>query len=250
MKKNSKGEYLSVAEVSEALTATRVAESESHMINSHVNPNAGSGGVAGAGGAGQSFARQNRGQATPATLRQRRDHGKVTKERAYAAMLEEHPEAYAAFRAQHNAKGLIAHARSGGHPPGAVAPRGKEKTNMAYEQMLRPVGAAGERGPDLRRHRQSAVSVRRHRRRPASRIAGAGVSMRSASSRTSRTGRASKPRSRWSAVSKLVAGAAVNEGDLLMAERQRPGHHRHHRQLRHRLRVGGGQWRGRASSRC
>ncbi len=33
---------------------------------------------------------------------------RMTKERAYAAMLEEHPEAYAAYRAQHNAKGLVA----------------------------------------------------------------------------------------------------------------------------------------------
>ncbi len=106
MKKNPKGEYLSVAEVSEALTAARVAESESHMISSHVNPNAGSGGVAELEAQATSFARQNRGQATQAMY----VNGvttKVTKERAYAAMLEEHPEAYAAFRAQHNAKGLI-----------------------------------------------------------------------------------------------------------------------------------------------
>jgi capsid assembly protease len=106
MKKNSKGEHMSVAEVSEALTAARVAESESHMISSHVNPNAGSGGVAELEAQAQSFARQNRGQVTQAMY----VNGvttKVTKERAYAAMLEEHPEAYAAFRAQHNAKGLI-----------------------------------------------------------------------------------------------------------------------------------------------
>jgi hypothetical protein len=31
-----------------------------------------------------------------------------TKERSYAAFLEEHPEAYAAYREHHNAKGFIA----------------------------------------------------------------------------------------------------------------------------------------------
>lgn len=107
MKKNSNGEYMSVAEVSEALTAARVAESEEHMIHSHVNPNAGSGGVAELEAQAQSFARQNRGQVTP-SMYVNGATAKVTKERAYAAMLEEHPEAYAAFRAQHNAKGLIA----------------------------------------------------------------------------------------------------------------------------------------------
>ncbi len=107
MKKNAKGEYMSVAEVSEALTAARVAESDQHRIYSHVNPNAGSGGVAELEAQAQSFARQNRGHVTPA-MYVNGATAKVTKERAYAAMLEEHPEAYAAFRAQHNAKGLIA----------------------------------------------------------------------------------------------------------------------------------------------
>ena len=77
------------------------------MIESRVNPNAGSGGVAELEAQATSFARQNRGQVTQGMY----VNGvttKVTKERAYAAMLEEHPEAYAAFRAQHNAKGLIA----------------------------------------------------------------------------------------------------------------------------------------------
>ena len=107
MKKNSKGEYMSVAEVSAELTATRVAESEKHMVDSKVNPNAGSGGIQEIEAQATSYARQNRGQATQAMY----VNGvttKVTKERAYAAMLEEHPEAYAAFRAQHNAKGLVA----------------------------------------------------------------------------------------------------------------------------------------------
>jgi signal peptide peptidase SppA len=107
MQKNSRGEYMSVAEVSEALTNSRVAESEKHMISSHVNPNAGSGGVQELEAQSIAFARQNRGQATSG-LYVSGTATRVTKERAYAQMLEEHPEAYAAFRAQHNAKGLIA----------------------------------------------------------------------------------------------------------------------------------------------
>jgi signal peptide peptidase SppA len=107
MQKNSRGEYMSVAEVSEALTNSRVAESEKHMISSHVNPNAGSGGVQELEAQSIAFARQNRGQATSG-LYVSGTATKVTKERAYAQMLEEHPEAYAAFRAHHNAKGLIA----------------------------------------------------------------------------------------------------------------------------------------------
>ncbi len=107
MKRNSNGEYMSVAEVSAELTATRVAESEKHMVDSKVNPNAGSGGIAEIEAQDTSYARQNRGQVTQGMY----VNGvttKVTKERAYAAMLEEHPEAYAAFRAQHNAKALVA----------------------------------------------------------------------------------------------------------------------------------------------
>jgi len=107
MKKNSKGEYMSVADVSAELTAARVAESESHMVDSKVNPNAGSGGVAELEAQATTFARQNRGQVTQGMYVNGMTT-KVTKERAYAAMLEEHPEAYAAFRAQHNAKGLVA----------------------------------------------------------------------------------------------------------------------------------------------
>jgi len=107
MRKNARGESMSVAEVSEALTNARVAESEKHMISSHVNPNAGSGGVQELEAQSVALARQNRGQATPG-LYVSGTATRVTKERAYAQMLEEHPEAYAAFRAQHNAKGLIA----------------------------------------------------------------------------------------------------------------------------------------------
>ncbi|HZT28798.1 MAG TPA: S49 family peptidase [Gemmataceae bacterium] len=107
MLKNPRGEYMSVAEVSEALTSSRVAESEKRMISSHVNPNAGSGGVQELEAQAVSLARQNRGQVTNG-LYVSGTATRVTKERAYAQMLEEHPEAYAAFRAQHNAKGLIA----------------------------------------------------------------------------------------------------------------------------------------------
>src|SRR5579875_2742647 len=106
-RKNRAGEYFSVAEVSEALAAARVAESEKRMIHSHVNPNAGSGGVQELEAQAAALARQNRGQVTPG-LYVSGSATKVTKERAYAQMLEEHPEAYAAFRAQHNAQGLIA----------------------------------------------------------------------------------------------------------------------------------------------
>jgi hypothetical protein len=49
---------------------------------------------------------RHRGQVTPG-LYVDGTAAKMTKERAYAAMLEENPEAYAAFRAQHNAKGMI-----------------------------------------------------------------------------------------------------------------------------------------------
>jgi hypothetical protein len=105
--KSAKGQYFSVAEVSEALTSARVAESERHMINSNVNPNAGSGGVQELEAQAVAFSRQNRGQVTPG-MYVVGTATKITKERAYAAMLEEHPEAYEQFRSRHNAKGLIA----------------------------------------------------------------------------------------------------------------------------------------------
>ena len=53
------------------------------------------------------FDGQNRGKETP-NLYAESGTTKLTKERAYALMLEEHPEVYGAFVAQHNAKGLIA----------------------------------------------------------------------------------------------------------------------------------------------
>ena len=107
MQKNPKGQYLSVAEVSEALTSSRVAESESRMISSNVNPHAGAGGIQEVEAQAVAFARQNRGQVSTGLYVSGSDT-KITKERSYALMLEEHPEAYAAFRSQHNAKALVA----------------------------------------------------------------------------------------------------------------------------------------------
>ena len=107
MQKNPKGQYLSVVEVSEALTSSRVAESESSMISSHVNPNAGAGGIQEVEAQAVAFARQNRGKVSAGLYVSGTDT-KITKERSYALMLEEHPEAYVAFRAQHNAKALVA----------------------------------------------------------------------------------------------------------------------------------------------
>jgi ribosomal protein L40E len=107
-KKKSTGQYFSVAEISEELTAARVMESERSMITSHVNPNQGAvGSLQEIEAQATSYARQNRGKETP-NLYAESGTTKLTKERAYALMLEEHPEVYGAFVAQHNAKGLIA----------------------------------------------------------------------------------------------------------------------------------------------
>jgi hypothetical protein len=78
------------------------------MITSHVNPNQGAvGSLQEIEAQATSYARQNRGKETP-NLYAESGTTKLTKERAYALMLEEHPEVYGAFVAQHNAKGLIA----------------------------------------------------------------------------------------------------------------------------------------------
>lgn len=107
-KKKPTGQYFSVAEISEELTAARVIESERSMITSHVNPNQGAvGSLQELEAQATSYARQNRGKETP-NLYAESGTTKLTKERAYAHMLEEHPEIYGAFVAQHNAKGLIA----------------------------------------------------------------------------------------------------------------------------------------------
>jgi signal peptide peptidase SppA len=107
-KKKSNGQYFTVAEVSQELTAARVIESERSMITSHVNPNQGAtGSLQELEAQATTYARQNRGKETP-NLYAESGTTKLTKERAYASMLEEHPEVYGAFVAQHNAKGLIA----------------------------------------------------------------------------------------------------------------------------------------------
>jgi signal peptide peptidase SppA len=107
-KKKPNGQYFSVSDVSEELTAARVIESERSMIASHVNPNQGAtGSLQELEAQATSYARQNRGKETP-NLYAESGTTKLTKERAYAQMLEEHPEVYGAFVAQHNAKGLIA----------------------------------------------------------------------------------------------------------------------------------------------
>ena len=107
-KKKSTGQYFSVAEISEELTAARVIESERSMITSHVNPNQGAvGSLQEIEAQATTYARQNRGKET-SNLYAESGTTKLTKERAYAQMLEEHPEVYGAFVAQHNAKGLIA----------------------------------------------------------------------------------------------------------------------------------------------
>ena len=107
-KKKPNGQYFSVAEISEELTAARVIESERSMITSHVNPNQGAvGSLQELEAQATGYARQNRGKETP-NLYAESGTTKLTKERAYAQMLEEHPEVYGAFVAQHNAKGLIA----------------------------------------------------------------------------------------------------------------------------------------------
>jgi hypothetical protein len=60
-----------------------------------------------------SFARQNRGQATTG-LYVTNSTAKVTKERAFAQLLEERPEIYAAYRDQHNAAPLLAQLKAAG----------------------------------------------------------------------------------------------------------------------------------------
>jgi hypothetical protein len=106
-KKKPNGQYFSVADISEELTAARVIESEKSMITSHVSPNQGAvGSLQEIEAQATTYARQNRGKET-SNLYAERGTTKLTKERAYAQMLEEHPEVYGAFVAQHNAKGLI-----------------------------------------------------------------------------------------------------------------------------------------------
>jgi len=114
-KKKSSGQYFSVAEISEALTEARVAESEKRMITSHVDPNKGGvGRLQDLEAEALSFARSNRGQRTPA-LYVEGSEPKMTPERAYAQALEAHPEIYENFRLQHNAQPLVRQLRNAGY---------------------------------------------------------------------------------------------------------------------------------------
>ena len=106
-KRKSNGQYLGVADVSELLTNYRVAESESHMITSHVDPNKGATArMQDLDAEATAFARQNKG----ATMDNLYVHGQsrgVSKEQAVARALEAHPETYAAYRNQHTAAALV-----------------------------------------------------------------------------------------------------------------------------------------------
>ena len=106
-KRKANGQYLGVGDVSELLTNSRVAESESHMITSHVDPNKGATArMQDLEAEATAFARQNKG----ATMDNLYVHGQsrgVTKEQAVARALEAHPETYAAYRNHHNAAALV-----------------------------------------------------------------------------------------------------------------------------------------------
>jgi hypothetical protein len=57
--------------------------------------------------AAEAIMRQNRGQLTP-NLYADVGQSKMTKERAYAQFLEDSPEVYEQYRAQHNARPIVA----------------------------------------------------------------------------------------------------------------------------------------------
>jgi capsid assembly protease len=90
----------SVAEVSEMLTAAKAEETEKTMISSRVDTTKGAAArIQDIEAEAVAYARQNKG---------------VTKEQAFAQMLEANPEAYASYRAQHNAKGLLGQLEAAG----------------------------------------------------------------------------------------------------------------------------------------
>lgn len=112
--KTTAGKFFSVTEVSDILTTARVAETEKTMVNTQVSPAAGTGGIKELEAQATAFAAQNRGKATPPAY----VNGpavKMTKERAYAQMLEEHPEAYGEYVDQHNAQGLVGRLQKAGY---------------------------------------------------------------------------------------------------------------------------------------
>ena len=115
-KKSADGRYMSVAEVSDELTRLRVAESERTMITSTVDPNKGAtANMQALEAEAVAFARQNANQQTPNLYAAAGGVTKMTKERAAAQMLEANPEAYRQFRAQHNAKTLVATLEAAGY---------------------------------------------------------------------------------------------------------------------------------------
>jgi signal peptide peptidase SppA len=104
----------SVAEVSEALTAARVKESESHMIVSTVNPNKGAARMQDLEAEAATFARQNKGTLVDNLYVTGQSRG-LTKEQATARALEANPEVYEAFRARHNAGALVRQLENAGY---------------------------------------------------------------------------------------------------------------------------------------
>lgn len=84
---------LSVAEVREKLNSMRAAESEEHNVSSVHNPGKVGGSIQALEAEAVAFARANKG---------------VTKEQAYARMLNEHPEVYEAYINEHNTRAMRA----------------------------------------------------------------------------------------------------------------------------------------------
>ena len=114
-KKKSTGQYLSVAEVSDVLTNSRVAESENHMITSHVDPNKGATArMQDLETEATAFARQNKGTVVENLYVPGQSRG-VTKEQAVARALEANPEVYEAYRARHNAADLVRRLQEAGY---------------------------------------------------------------------------------------------------------------------------------------
>jgi signal peptide peptidase SppA len=107
MAKTTSGKYFSVAEISGILTAERVAESESHMINSNVDPNkTGVAKMEDLQAEATAFVRQNKGMVAENLYVP--GQSRVTPEKAMARALEANPEAYAAYRDEHNGAALVA----------------------------------------------------------------------------------------------------------------------------------------------
>jgi capsid assembly protease len=110
------GEFLtsrkSVAEISEMLTEERSAAADQTPVNGRSNQGSGPR-IQDIETQAEALARQNRGN----SMRNLYGFGEspMTKERAYAQALEANPEAYAAYRAQHNARTLVATLEAAGY---------------------------------------------------------------------------------------------------------------------------------------